>query len=95
MEDISMRDGLAALAGQQAATDWYPAKYSHRHPTRKLIVFKLVGDDTTGLYAWAKDAGYPLVIKRGHKAAVQIKQHEIDFDTLIWPPNDHLNWPPY
>jgi hypothetical protein len=18
----------------------------------------------------------------------------IDFDTLIWPPNDHLNWPP-
>jgi hypothetical protein len=18
-----------------------------------------------------------------------------DFDTLIWPPNDHLNWPPY
>jgi len=40
-------------------------------------VFKLVGDDTTGLYAWAKDAGYPLVVKRGHKAAVQIKQHEI------------------
>jgi hypothetical protein len=19
---------------------------------------------------------------------------EFDFDTLIWPPNDHLNWPP-
>ena len=23
-----------------------------------------------------------------------LKKPEIDFDTLIWPPNDHLNWPP-
>ena len=26
----------------------------------------------------------------------QFSHHRLatDFDTLIWPPNDHLNWPP-
>jgi len=75
----SMTEGLAALAGQQAATEaWYPAKYSHRHPTRRLVIFKLVSDDAYGLYAWARDdGGYPPIIKRGHRAALQIKQNEI------------------
>ena len=26
---------------------------------------------------------------------VFIAMEFLDFDTLIWPPNDHLNWPPY
>jgi len=26
---------------------------------------------------------------------VSEKSGRNDFDTLIWPPNDHLNWPPY
>ena len=28
----------------------------------------------------------------GNKVVTPIRP--ADFDTLIWPPNDHLNWPP-
>jgi len=30
---------------------WRKAKFSHRHPTRKLLVFGL-GDDMHGLFCW-------------------------------------------
>jgi len=83
-----MMEGLAALAGQQAATEgWFPARYSHRHPSRKLVVFKLVSDgmlDMHGLFAWAKDDGYPPIIKRGHRAAVQIRQNEIRVNGSVY-----------
>jgi integrase len=31
---------------------------------------------------------------KASKAPVPMHSLLADFDTLIWPPNDHLNWPP-
>jgi len=82
----SMQEGLAALAGQQEVAEvWYPAKFSHRHPTRRIVVFKLVDDSQYGLFAWARDdGGYPPIIRKGHRAAVQIKQNEIRVNGSVY-----------
>jgi|SRR5215469_13000832 len=55
---------------------WRKAKFSHRHPTRKLLVFGL-GDDMHGLFCWHRDTGnYPHLVK-GRAADVKVRQNEI------------------
>jgi len=92
MDDFSK--ALSALAGQEVIeatevahnignNDWFPARFSHRHPAKKLLVFRLLSDDTHGLFCWVKDPGYPY-IARSREAAVKIRPHEIRINGSVY-----------